>query len=140
MNMAVLLTLIGFAITITIFIITTLNSNNKFKQSQQLAYNTFETETRLKLVALEKELTKLKENIDTNKTEILTAYQNYKTETIQHTLEFRHETKQILNENKLEHNDIKSILGDVCEDVAFIRGKLSSAKEIKNNKRDPYNG
>lgn len=129
--MTVLLTLTGFGITIFIFAIGLFNSNAKFKRRQDLSYAKFETETRLKLASFERELTELKKSIDNNKIEILAAYQAYKNETIQHTLEFRNETKHSLEDNKHEHSEIKVILGNVCEDIAYIRGIISISQPGK---------
>jgi hypothetical protein len=43
-------------------------------------------------------------------------------------MDFRNETKAALFENKNEHGDIKELLNEVCNDVAYIRGKLSTGK------------
>lgn len=133
----------GFGVTIAIFIIKIWDNNVKFKAKQDKESSDFrikqekdatqfQTTTNLKLIEFEKELTILKSSIQLNRTEIIDTYQRYKEETINHTLEFRNETKEALHENKVEHADIKTTLGDVSKSLEFIKGKLSTAKERKD--------
>lgn len=125
MESGVLLTLIGFGITIAIFILGMWNSNVKFKRQQEMSYVKFETETRLKLAEFNRELVALKDKIQLNKTEIIDTYKQYRNETVEHTLVFREETNASLKENKTDHAEIHNRLTTVLSDLSFIKGKLS---------------
>jgi hypothetical protein len=142
-EMYTLLTLIGFGITIAIFIIKIWDNNAKFNKEQTKdaeefridqvrQYTEFQTTTNLRIANLEKEYAQLAESIVTNRNDILGTYQRYKDETVGHTLEFRSETKEALSDNKLEHGELKTALLNVSKSVEFIKGKLSTAKERKD--------
>lgn len=136
----VLLTLIGFGITIALFLMKMWDNNSKFEKNQKKEgeqfkldqeknYVQFTTATNLRLTALEKELVALRESIVTNRNDILKTYEKYKDETVRHTAEFRRETKEALTDNKVEHGELKQVLTNVKENLDFIRGKLSTKKE-----------
>ena len=140
MEVPILLTLIGFGITIALFLIKMWNTNLKFREQQEDSANKFKIEqeknyiqftvtTNLRLAALEKELVALRESIVTNRNDIMRTYEKYKDETVRHTAEFRRETKDALIENKTEHQDIKTVLTGMKENLDIIRGKLSTKKE-----------
>jgi hypothetical protein len=131
MESEVLLTLLGFGITIALFIIGVWNSNAKFKRKQEISYKCFETETRIKLTDFNRELTALKERIQFNKAEIIDTYKQYKNETVENTLIFREETNTSLKENKSDHAEIHNRLTTVLSDLSFIKGKLSHTTKSK---------
>jgi hypothetical protein len=131
MESAVIIALLGFAITIVLFIVSQFNSNQKFKRNSELAYAKFETETHLKLAEFNKELTALKDKIQLNKTEIIETYKQYRNETVEHTQLFREETLLSLKDNKTDHAEIHDRLTTVLSDLSFIKGKLSHTTKLK---------
>ncbi|MFA6916979.1 MAG: hypothetical protein WC222_11320 [Parachlamydiales bacterium] len=133
MDSTVLLTLVGFAITILIFITSQIIANSKFKRKQEATTLQFTIETKIKLASFERDLIVMQEKINMNRQEIIDTYQKYRDETIRHTTEFRNETRSALDENRMEHKSLKVFMENIKENLDFIRGKLSNKKEREEN-------
>jgi hypothetical protein len=126
-----IISLIGYAITLAIFILTQWGINSRFKRKQENEYIQFQTTTNLKLAEFNEELAAIKSQVQLNKSEIIDSYRRYKAETLEHTKEFRAETAIALKENKDDHTAIYTILTTALKDLAFIRGKIEHLKTIK---------